>query len=100
LRNVEFRIGGPLKFVFRQPPEVTLANCLLLGGAIHRDQRAYGVGQRANPYRGSELSEDLRVHGDEVEEGAHPLVECPEGAPGERGRRRVKIALPQQLQDM
>jgi hypothetical protein len=29
LRNVEFRIGGPLEVVFLQPPKVTLADCLL-----------------------------------------------------------------------
>jgi hypothetical protein len=29
MRNVEFRIGVPLEVVFRQPPKVTLADCLL-----------------------------------------------------------------------
>jgi hypothetical protein len=29
LRNVEFRIGGPLKVILRQPPKIALADCLL-----------------------------------------------------------------------
>jgi hypothetical protein len=28
LRNVEFRVGGPLKVILRQPPKITLADCL------------------------------------------------------------------------
>jgi hypothetical protein len=45
-------------------------------------------------------AENLRVHGDEVEAGIHPLVECFDGAPGKRNRRRTEVALPQQLQDV
>jgi hypothetical protein len=29
LRNVEFRVGGPLKVILRQPPKITLADYLL-----------------------------------------------------------------------
>jgi hypothetical protein len=29
LRNVEFRVGGPLEVILRQPPKIALADCLL-----------------------------------------------------------------------
>jgi hypothetical protein len=29
LRDVKFRVGGPLKVVLRQPPKITLADCFL-----------------------------------------------------------------------
>jgi hypothetical protein len=53
-----------------------------------------------NPHYSTKLSEDLRVHGDEVEAGIHPFVKCLDGALGERDRRCTQIALPQQLQDV
>jgi hypothetical protein len=47
------------------------------------DQEAHGVSQCADPDRGSKLTEDLGVHGDNIKASAYPFVKGPDSALGE-----------------